>query len=183
MSLSDRYSLRNPKNPVVFLDVGIEGRAAGRVVIELFADVVPRTAENFRQLCTGEFKDAGGAPVGFKGSGFHRVIKDFMVQGGDFVRGDGTGSRSIYGDKFDDENFLVRHEQPGMLSMANSGKNSNGCQFFITTVPCPWLDNKHVCFGRVVEGMLTVKKIENVPTSGTENAPKFKVSILECGEM
>eukprot|EP00741_Cyanophora_paradoxa_P011213 tig00020554_g10833.t1 len=171
----------NPSNPVVFFDVSIGGHPAGRIKMELFADVVPKTAENFRQLCTGEYKKSG-VPIGFKGCSFHRVIKDFMIQGGDFVKGDGTGRMSIYGDKFPDENFTLKHTIPGLLSMANSGPNSNGCQFFVTCAPCDWLDNKHVVFGKVIDGMLTVRKIENVSV-GQNNKPKLPVLITECGEM
>ena len=168
-------------NPIVFFDVSIGGQAAGRIKMELFADVVPRTAENFRQLCTGEFKKMG-EPVGYKGCPFHRVIKGFMIQGGDFLAGDGTGSLSIYGASFEDENFDIKHTGPGLLSMANSGKDSNGCQFFITTAAADWLDGVHVVFGRVIEGMLTVRKLEAVPTT-PQNQPKVACVITECGEM
>lgn len=149
--------------------------------MELFKDVVPKTAENFRQLCTGEHK-RNGVPQGYKGCLFHRVIKDFMVQGGDFIKGDGTGLMSIYGDKFEDENFQLKHSSPGLLSMANSGPNTNGCQFFITCAKCDFLDGKHVVFGRLVDGLLTLRKIENVPT-GPNNRPKVPITISECGEM
>ncbi|KAI5063250.1 hypothetical protein GOP47_0021797 [Adiantum capillus-veneris] len=145
---------QNAKNPVVFFDITIGGVPAGRIKMELFADIAPRTAENFRQLCTGEFRKAN-IPVGYKGCSFHRVIKDFMVQGGDFVKGDGTGCISIYGTRFDDENFQAKHTGPGLLSMANSGPNTNGCQFFLTCAKCDWLDNKHVVFGSPIEEILT----------------------------
>jgi len=141
----------NPNNPVVFFDIAIGGHAAGRIVMELYADKTPRTAENFRQFCTGEMKK-NGLPIGYKEAPFHRVIKDFMIQGGDFLKGDGTGVVSIYGGPFRDENFELKHTKPGLLSMANSGPNSNGCQFFITTNKCEWLDNKHVIFGAVIDG-------------------------------
>lgn len=173
---------QNPKNPVVFFDVTIGGVPAGRIKMELFADIVPKTAENFRQFCTGEFRKAGVA-VGYKSAAFHRVIKDFMVQAGDFLKGDGSGCQSIYGSKFADENFLARHTGPGLLSSANSGPNSNGCQFFITCAKCDWLDNKHVVFGRVVgDSLLVVRKIENVQT-GPSNRPKLACLIAECGEL
>uniref|UniRef100_A0A8C5MVR7 Peptidyl-prolyl cis-trans isomerase n=1 Tax=Leptobrachium leishanense TaxID=445787 RepID=A0A8C5MVR7_9ANUR len=141
----------------------------GRLKIELFADVVPKTAENFRQFCTGEFRK-DGVPIGYKGSTFHRVIKDFMIQGGDFVNGDGTGVASIYRGPFADENFKLKHSAPGLLSMANSGPGTNGCQFFITCSKCDWLDGKHVVFGI------------NVPT-GPNNKSKLPVVIAQCGEM
>ncbi|KAI9792361.1 MAG: Peptidyl-prolyl cis-trans isomerase H [Candelina submexicana] len=150
--------------------------------MELFADIVPKTAENFRQFCTGETKNPQGRPQGYKGSKFHRVIKDFMIQGGDFLHGDGTGSASIYGTKaFADENFTLKHDTPGLLSMANSGPNTNGCQFFILTKASPFLNNKHVVFGKVVEGMEVVRKIENART--TREKPNQDISIAQCGEM
>ncbi|KAG5626463.1 hypothetical protein H5410_011681 [Solanum commersonii] len=214
-----------PKNPVVFFDVTIGNIPAGRIKMELFADITPKTAENFRQLCTGEFRKAG-VPQGFKNCQFHRVIKDFMIQGGDFLKvafssltlvlgfyikgcsgmkvpssigigvtddlmkgyclcvrvcnpnlltytGDGSGCVSIYGSKFEDENFIAKHTGPGLLSMANSGPNTNGCQFFVSCAKCEWLDNKHVVFGRVVgDGLLVVRKIENVAV-GANNKPKL----------
>lgn len=179
MAAGDKVT--NPNNPIVFFDITIGTTEVGRIKFELFADAVPRTAENFRQFCTGEYRK-DGVPIGYKGSTFHRVIKDFMVQGGDFVNGDGTGVMSIFGSIFADENFTVKHIGPGMLSMANSGKDTNGCQFFITCAKCDFLDGKHVVFGRVTEGLLVLRKIENVPT-GPNNKPKLPVVISQCGEM
>uniref|UniRef100_A0A803MLD2 Peptidyl-prolyl cis-trans isomerase n=1 Tax=Chenopodium quinoa TaxID=63459 RepID=A0A803MLD2_CHEQI len=153
----------NPKNPIVFFDITIGSIPAGRIKMELFADICPKTAENFRQFCTGEYRK-NGLPVGYKGCQFHRVIKDFMIQAGDFPKGDGSGCVSIYGTKFEDENFIAKHTGPGLLSMANSGPNTNGCQ-------------------RVLgDGLLVVRKIENVAT-GPNNRPKLPCAIAECGEM
>lgn len=168
-------------NPVVFFDVIVGSTEIGRIKFELFADIAPRSAENFRQFCTGEYKK-DGIPIGFKKSIFHRVIKDFMVQGGDFVNKDGTGMTSIYGGPFKDENFSLKHTGPGILSMANSGRDTNGCQFFITCANCEFLDNKHVVFGRIIDGLLVLRKIENIPT-GQNNKPKIPVIISQCGEM
>lgn len=170
-------------NPVVFFDVTIGGAAAGRIKMELFKDICPKTAENFRRFCTGEHRHQG-IPTGYKGAPFHRVIKDFMLQGGDFVKADGTGRMSIYGEKFADENFDLRHTGPGLLSMANSGPNTNGCQFFITTAKAEWLDGKHVVFGKVVDkpSMLTVRKIEHVGV-GANNKPRLVIIVQECGEL
>ncbi|XP_048365065.1 peptidyl-prolyl cis-trans isomerase D isoform X2 [Sphaerodactylus townsendi] len=155
----------------------------GRVVLELFADIVPKTAENFRALCTGE-KGIGpttGKPLHFKGCPFHRIIKKFMIQGGDFSNQNGTGGESIYGEKFEDENFHYKHDQPGLLSMANAGQNTNGSQFFITTVPTPHLDEKHVVFGQVIKGMGVVNLLENVAVKAEE--PVKRCVIAECGEL
>eukprot|EP01126_Amoeba_proteus_P059424 TRINITY_DN775_c0_g1_i1.p1 TRINITY_DN775_c0_g1~~TRINITY_DN775_c0_g1_i1.p1 ORF type:complete len:183 (+),score=34.72 TRINITY_DN775_c0_g1_i1:70-618(+) len=174
-------SASSPANPVVFFDVSLGGQPMGRIKIELFMNVCPRTAENFRQFCTGEFvKNA--KPVGYKGCCFHRVVNGFMIQGGDFVNGDGTGSMSIYGEKFEDENFKLKHDRPGLLSMANSGPNTNGCQFFITCAPCDFLDEKHVVFGQVVEGLKIVRMIERVSVFSNNNKPKLPVAITECGQ-
>ncbi|KAM4087452.1 hypothetical protein ACJW30_10G178500 [Castanea mollissima] len=170
------------KNPLVFLDVSVDGDPVERIVIELFADVVPKTAENFRALCTGE-KGIGkstGKPLHFKGSYFHRIIKGFMAQGGDFSKGDGTGGESIYGGKFADENFRLKHDGAGFLSMANCGPNTNGSQFFITFKRQPHLDGKHVVFGKVVKGLDLLKKIEQLATTGGK--PAGPVKIVDCGK-
>lgn len=165
----------------VFFDVSIGGTPAGRITFEL-ATQTPNTAENFRALCTGE-KGMGrsGKPLHFRGCVFHRIIPQFMIQGGDFTRGDGTGGESIYGEKFRDENFTLRHTEPGMLSMANAGPNTNGSQFFITTVPCPWLDGKHVVFGKVVDGLNVVRAME---AEGSQNGrTRRPVVISNCGQL
>ena len=150
----------------------------------LFRSDVPRTAENFRCLCTGE-KGMGklGKPLHFKGSIFHRIVPRFMLQGGDFTKGNGTGGESIYGETFNDEAFKFAHTEPGLLSMANSGRNTNGSQFFITTVPTPHLDQRHVVFGKVLEGMDVVKKIEKFGTNSENGEPQAYISIRDCGEL
>jgi peptidyl-prolyl isomerase H (cyclophilin H) len=170
-------------NPVVFFDIAIAGVPAGRIRMELFADICPKTAENFRQFCTGEYK-RNSLPVGYKKCLFHRVIKGFVIQGGDFERGDGTGKLSIYGSAFADENFTLKHTGAGLLSMANSGANTNGCQFFITLAKTEWLDGKHVVFGKVMDedSILVVRKIENIPV-GANDKPKLPVTIEQCGEL
>ncbi|KAI7840251.1 hypothetical protein COHA_006033 [Chlorella ohadii] len=169
-------------NPRVFFDISIAGEEAGRIVMTLFADVVPRTAENFRCLCTGEAGvGRSGKALHYKGSLFHRVIPQFMCQGGDFENADGTGGQSIYGDTFADENFDLKHTDGGLLSMANAGPGTNGSQFFITTAPCPWLDGKHVVFGRVTEGMSVVKRMESLGSKSGRTAQK--IYIADCGEL
>eukprot|EP00794_Sanderia_malayensis_P004623 gene4623-5230_t len=163
------------QNPRVFFDISMNEQYTGRIVMELRQDVVPMTAENFRCLCTHE------KGFGFRKSTFHRIIPKFMCQGGDFTKHNGTGGKSIYGRKFDDENFVLKHTDPGTLSMANSGPNSNGSQFFICTEKTDWLDGKHVVFGNVVSGMEVVQKMEAVGTD--TGKPKKKVVIEDCGEL
>ncbi|KAG5539232.1 hypothetical protein RHGRI_019710 [Rhododendron griersonianum] len=202
----------NPKNPIVFFDVTMGGIPAGRIKMELFADIVPKTAENFRQFCTGEYRLVdtlasafdillvdgfyvespfilkAGLPVGYKGCQFHRVIKDFMIQAGDFLKGDGSGCVSIYGSNFEDENFIAKHTGPGLLSMVINFVTMESFsratfEFFLTCAKCDWLDNKHIVFGRVLgDGLLVLRKIEMVPI-GQNNRPKMACVIAECGEM
>lgn len=165
-------------NPQVYFDISIGGGETGRVVFELFPEQVPKTAENFRALCTGE----KGAKLHYKGSIFHRVISGFMMQGGDTTNRNGTGGMSIYGSKFNDEGVWLAHTRGGLLSMANSGPNTNGSQFFITFKETKWLDGKHTVFGRVISGFDVCQKVENTET-GPSDVPAQEVTIVECGEL
>eukprot|EP00931_Biecheleriopsis_adriatica_P117096 TRINITY_DN92648_c0_g1_i1.p1 TRINITY_DN92648_c0_g1~~TRINITY_DN92648_c0_g1_i1.p1 ORF type:complete len:356 (+),score=77.52 TRINITY_DN92648_c0_g1_i1:76-1143(+) len=171
-----------PGRPRVYLDIAIDATPVGRIVCELYSDAAPRTAENFRSLCTG-VRGIGhrGKPLHYKGVSFHRIVPNFMVQAGDFTHGDGTGGESIYGPTFADENLNLKHTAPGVLSMANSGKDTNSSQFFICTKACPHLDGKHTVFGRVIDGMDVVRRIEGC--GGDSGKPNASVVVDDCGEI
>ena len=163
-----------------FFEVAIDGKSIGKIVMELYYDDVPKTAENFRALCTGEKGNGkSGKPLHFKGSGFHRVIPGFMAQGGDFTAGNGTGGESIYGEKFPDENFKRKHEGRGILSMANAGPNTNGSQFFLCFKDTPWLDGHHVVFGKVKDGLPVLDQLEAIGSQSGATAKK--ATIIDSG--
>jgi len=160
----------------VFMDITIGGTAAGRIEIGLYGEVVPKTARNFYELCTHQ------NGFGYKGSKFHRVINDFMMQGGDFTSGDGFGGKSIYGNRFPDENFTIKHQSEGTLSMANAGPDTNGSQFFLTFVKTPWLNGEATVFGKVTKGMDVARKVEKLKTN-KKDVPELEVKIENAGAL
>ena len=168
-------------NQIVYFNISIDGKPSGKLIFELYSKDVPKTAENFRALCTGEKRGKSGERLNYQGSTFHRIMIDFMCQGGDFVNGNGTGGMSIYGAKFDDENFMYKHNDLGILSMANTGKNTNRSQFFITFTHCPWLDGKHVVFGRLKSGFDLLNLIKN--QASASGKPKGSIIIADCGQL
>lgn len=170
------------KGPRVFLDFSISGQPIGRVIIELYSNECPKACENFRQMCTGEYRPRG-IPIGYKDTQIHRVVPGFILQGGDADKRDGTGCISIYGYTFEDENSGLSMNEAGVVAMANSGKDSNGCQFFITLSPLKELDGNYVAFGKVISGMYTLRQIENVPLKPGTETPLMSVSVIECGEL
>jgi len=170
-------------NPVAFLDIAINGLYKGTLILHLFANVVPKTVENFRQLCKGSYKNSNGKALHYKGTYVNRIVTDFIIQAGDVVNDNGTGSASIYGKYFADENFFLRHEREGIASMANSGPNTNGCQFFITLKAYPDLDGKYVVFGEVIQGFELMKEIGSYGSRTPEGEPKAKIMITNCGEL
>jgi len=179
---ANQIAPRNPNNPQVFFEISIKGERKGRITFELFADKVPKTAENFRQLCTGESTSKlTQQQLQYKGNIFHRIIPNFMIQGGDITHGNGVGGESIYGRRFPDENFSVDHDKAGLLSMANAGPHSNGSQFFITLAPTAWLDGRHVVFGQVLEGMDIVKQMGEAGTQ--KGVPTKVVKIEDAGQL
>ena len=168
--------------PRVFFEISIDETSVGRLVFELRSDIVPKTAENFRALCTGERgQGQRGKALHYKGSSFHRIIPGFMCQGGDFTDGDGRGGESIYGSRFEDENFNLKHTGPGILSMANAGPNTNGSQFFICTAVTDWLDGKHCVFGQVTDGMDVIRAVEAIGMP--DGTPTAAVVIEDCGQV
>ena len=174
IKIKKKKKTKNVKNNLVYMDISISNHLVGKIIIKLYDDIVPITCKNFRELCSKKHK------MSYKGSIFHRIISDFMIQGGDITQGNGTGGMSIYGKKFKDENFNIPHHKPYLLSMANSGKNTNGSQFFITTTKTPHLDGKHVVFGEVVDGFKVVNKLNNIDTDENDR-PFDDVVISNCG--
>ena len=169
----------------VFMDIGLDSKLIGRLIIKLYWDDLPRTSNNFFSLCTGEQNYASGPnkgkPLTYKGCIFHRLIKGFMLQGGDFTKGNGQGGLSIYGDKFEDEDFKYKHTKRGLLSMANAGPNTNGSQFFITFGKCEWIDGKHVVFGEIIEGLEMLDSLESIKVNQADRPSKI-IRVIDCGE-